>query len=271
MSHVLRAIFLGVVQGLTEFVPVSSSGHLILIPKILGWEDQGLFFDVSVHIGTLLAIILFFRSEWIRVIRGFISSIKKKPRSWEREERLAWFIIVATIPAAFAGALLEGFLSSHMRNPVSVAWCLGAVGLVMFFTEFLKGEKRAFSSIKMRDSLSIGFCQVLSLLPGLSRSGITISAGMVSGLEREAAAKFSFMMAAPITAGAGFFEVVKIVGRGIPLSQALVMLTGFSASAITGFFTIRFLLRYLSSRSLIPFSIYCLSVSTGILLLFALT
>ena len=270
MEAVVRAIVLGIVQGLTEFIPVSSSGHLVIVPKLLGWHDPGLAFDVAVHLGTLLAVLAYFWRDWLAVIAGFFTSLKTKPRAWSHDQRLAWLIIMATVPAALAGLLLSDFFDTHLRSPGSAATFLLAGSLIMFIAEVLSRRKRDFGSLRARDAGAMGLAQVIALAPGMSRSGITMSTGMFSGLKRDAAAKFSFMMAAPVIGGAGLVEAAKVAKHGTGGVGGGAMAAGFTAAAVVGFLAVKFLLAYLRRGTLMPFVIYGLCVATALLLLIAL-
>jgi len=269
LTQLLRAAVLGIVQGLTEFIPVSSSGHLVIVPRLFGWGDPGLAFDVALHVGTLLAVLLYFRAEWVRVIRGFFSSLVVRPSRWEAEQRLAWMLVLATVPAAAAGVLLSGVVEDRLRGLAPVAVCLVIGACAMTLAELLKRGRRGFGRIKALDAGSMGLAQVAALAPGLSRSGITMSAGMVCGLEREAAARFSFMMLAPVTAGAGLYEAVDVARNGLGGSTWGMVAVGFASSAVVGFFTVKYLLGYLRKRTLMPFIIYSLAVASAILLVLA--
>lgn len=271
MVPALKAILLGVVQGLTEFVPISSSGHLVLLPRLFGWSDPGLAFDVAAHLGTLLAVLVYFRREWLAVVRGFFSSFRVRPSRWDFNHRLAWLLVLATVPAAVAGALLENVVEDHLRavGPVGLFLAIGA--LAMLVAELLGRKQRDFQSVKTGDALSMGLAQVLALAPGMSRCGITISAGMVRGLDREGAARFSFMMAAPIIGGAGLLEICKIATEGLGECGAGMLVAGFAASAVVGFFTIKYFLRYLQKHSLYPFIAYGAALALAILVVVVLT
>lgn len=264
MTVILQSAFLGIVQGLTEFLPISSSGHLVLIPRLFGWKDLGLAFDVAVHLGTLLALIAFFGREWIEVIKGFFRSLRVRPSRWDANGRLAWMLILATIPAVIAGAALSDTVDGNLRTLFWVATFLVAGALVMIAAELFGKRVRDFSILRPGDALVVGVAQVLALAPGVSRSGITISAGMLDGLKREAAAKFAFMMAAPIIGGAGLWEAVKLARNGLGAGTPGAFAAGFIASAVTGFFAIKYFLRYLRSGSLTPFVIYRLAVAAAV-------
>lgn len=271
MITTLKAVVLGIVQGLTEFIPVSSSGHLVLVPKLFGWSDPGLAFDVVLHLGTLLAVLAYFRKEWVTVIRGFFTSLAVRPSEWDGSQRLAWLLILATIPAAVAGAALSGFFDDHLRSAASVAAFLAVGSLAILAAELWSKRPRTFEDIRARDAGAMGILQVVALAPGMSRSGITMSAGMFSGIDREAAARFSFMMSAPVIAGAGVVEAVKVARQGFGGVTAGMLIAGFVTSAVVGFLTVKYLLRYLRRGSLAPFAIYGLAVAAAVFLLLILS
>lgn len=257
MIPVLQAVFLGFVQGMTEFIPISSSGHLVLAPRALGWSDPGLAFDVAVHLGTLLALLVYFRVEWIRIIRGFFASFASRPSAWTFDMKLSWMLVLASIPAGLAGALLGDAIEENLRTPAWVAVFLLAGAAMMVAAEALGRRSRDFSRLRARDAGVMGLAQVLALAPGVSRSGATISAGMYDGLNREAAAKFAFLMSGPVIAGAGIWQGLQLVRDGFPKTTGpAVFAAGFAASAVTGFFAIKLLLGYLRRGTLIPFVIY---------------
>lgn len=271
MILALQAAFLGVVQGLTEFIPVSSSGHLVIFPRLFGWSDAGLAFDVALHLGTLVAILVYFRAEWVAVARGLFTSLRTRPSAWNSSERLAWLLAGATVPAAAAGAALEGVVGNQLRTVAWVGVFLAAGSIAMAVAEVLGKKNRSLDRILTRDAASMGVFQVLALAPGMSRSGITMSAGMVSGLDREAAARFSFMMAAPVIGGAGVLEGIKVAGEGLKGCTAGMMVAGFTTSAVVGFFTIKYMLRYLKRGTLVPFIVYGIVLALVILLVLVLT
>jgi undecaprenyl-diphosphatase len=264
VNLILKSAFLGFVQGLTEFLPVSSSGHLVIIEKLFGWKDLGLAFNVAVHMGTLLALIAFFRREWIEVIKGFFRSLRVRPSRWDADGRLAWMLVLATIPAVIVGALLSDQIERNLQTLFWVATFLVAGSLVMMAAELWGKKARDFGALRAGDAVLVGFAQVLALAPGVSRSGITISAGMFSGLNREAAARFAFMMAAPIIGGAGLWEAIKLVRHGLGTGTPGAFAAGFVTSALAGFFVVKYFLRYLRHGSLTPFVIYRLVVAAGV-------
>lgn len=266
-----QALILGVVQGLTEFIPVSSSGHLVLIPKLFGWGDPGLAFEVALHIGTLLAVLVYFWRDWAAVITGFFSSLRARPSRWSARQRLSWLLILATIPAAIAGALLSDYFEHHLRGLGSVGLFLLVGAALMAAAEAFGRGRLGFTEIRARDAGAMGILQAAALIPSLSRSGATMSAGMLSGLDREASARFSFMMLAPVTAGAGLLELVKVSKDGLEGVTVGAVAVGFVTAAIVGFLTIKYLLSYLRRGTLMPFVIYSLVVGSAILLMLAVT
>ncbi len=269
MTAVLQAVLLGVVQGLTEFLPVSSSGHLVLLPRLFGWHDLGTPFDVAIHLGTLLALLVFFRREWVLLIKGFFNSFLVRPRQWSLDMRLAWMIVLASIPAGVAGLLLDNVIEEHLRATLWVALFLIVGGLLMLAAELLGRKSRSLDELRAADAGAVGLAQVLSLAPGVSRSGITITGGMLLGLTREAAARFAFLMSAPIIAAAGLYQGAKLARHGMGGTAPGVFLAGFVASAVTGFFVVKFFLSYLRAHSLYPFIAYRFALAAVVLIVLA--
>ena len=244
MDLIVQAIVMGIVQGLTEFLPVSSSGHLILVPALLGWHDpfiDSLVFSVLLHMATLLALLIYFRADWFRLIPAWFASIRDRSLADDPDRKLAWLIAVSTVPAVIAGLAL-GDLAENADfrgvGRVAVALVIGAALLWL-------GER-----------VGIGLAQALALIPGISRSGISIAAGLVAGLDRASAARFSFLMATPITAGAGLFEIRKVInGEGVPVDLA-PLVAGMVAALVAGLLAIAFMLRFLRSNSTTVFIVY---------------
>jgi len=272
---ILQAAFLGIIQGLTEFIPISSSGHLVLIPKLFGWnvfvatKGVSTAFDVALHLGTLLALLVFFRRQWIVLIKAFFLSLRHRPADWDRYMKLAWMLILASIPAAIAGALLNNVIEDHFRTSGWVAILLLLGASVMAAAELLGKRDRDFSRLKMKDAGIVGGAQVLALFPGVSRSGITISAGMLDGLDREAAAHFAFLMAAPIIAGSGIYEALKLAKNGFPAHGPGIFIAGFITSALSGFVAIAWMMKYLKSHTLLPFIIYRVGLAALVFIILA--
>lgn len=254
----VQALVLGLVQGLTEFLPISSSGHLVLLPAALGWDSPTLVFDTTVHLATLLAVIAVFRRDVGILIFAWWKGVWCDQTRRTVESRIAWWIIVGTIPGILAGVLLEGVFESFFSEPRAVGAFLLVTALLLVLADILGKRQRGFTDITWWDGLLIGIGQAASISPGLSRSGTTISVGMFCGLTREAAARFSFILAIPIIFGAGLTNVVELVQHGDISAEAPALVTGFFAAAVSGYLAIRFLLAYLPKRPLYPFAIYCL-------------
>ncbi|MCL5104236.1 MAG: undecaprenyl-diphosphatase UppP [Armatimonadetes bacterium] len=239
---IIQAIILGAIQGLTEFIPVSSSGHLIAIPALMHWKDMGLSFDVSLHFGTLVALVAYFWRDWVKILgrRG----------KDDAEGRLLVPIIVACIPAAVVGATLDNFIETKLREWYWVAGSLVIFGIVMLLAEKLGKRRRDMARMNWGDYLTIGCAQALALFPGVSRSGITISAGLFRDIDRASAARFSFLMSMPIIFGAAMMKLKDVAKTGIPLDERLPFFLGFLTAALTGYLAIKFLMNYLRTRSL---------------------
>ena len=259
----LQAIVLGIVQGLTEFLPVSSSAHLALIPWAFGWKDPGLAFDVSLHFGTLLAVLWFFRDEWMRLIRSALSIVTTR-RVDTPEKRRVIYLIIATIPGGIAGLLLEHYAESYFRSPALIAVVLIVLGLLLWVTDKVAPQLRSMDDMTWGQALALGVAQCFALVPGVSRSGSTITAGRALGFNRESAAVFSFLMSMPITAGAALKEVPKALHQHGLSAELLV---GVLASAISGWLAITVLLRYVSRHSYGVFAAYRVLLGIGVLLL----
>lgn len=283
MLIALKSAILGIIQGLTEFIPVSSSGHLILASKLFGWHDKwlpgtttgatinttALAFSVALHIGTLLALLIYFNREWIPLIKGFFTGFANKPTRWDNDQRLAWMIVIATIPAAVVGALFGDTIEGHLSTPFWIAICLLAVSFVMLAAQMIGSKARDIDQLNGKDALLVGTGQVLALAPGVSRSGITISGGLFTGLDFESAARFAFLIAAPITAGSGILEGWKLAKHGLPPHFAQIFVPGFVTAAVVGVLAIGFMLRYLRTGTLTPFIIYRFVVAAAVLVILA--
>lgn len=261
-----QGIVLGAVQGLTEFLPVSSSGHLILVPWLLGWGESGITFDVALHLGTTLGVLLYFGRDWVRligaVLQGLVDPRARQGRDW----RLAWQIVLGSIPAGVAGAALGSTVEDAVRQPEIVAALLIVFGLLLGYADRVAPRTRRIGSLDLRDALIIGAAQAIALVPGVSRSGITLTAGLLLGLDREAAARFSFLLSAPVIAGAALFEGFKSLRAGGLHGETAAFAVGIAASAITGLIAIRFLLGYLQRHSVSLFVGYRVVVGAALLL-----
>ena len=265
MDQLVQAIVLGLVQGLTEFLPVSSSGHLIVVPALLGWQDpfiDSLAFSVMLHIATLLALLIYFRSDWLRLIPAGLAALRDRSLRDDPDRRLAWLLVVATIPAVIAGVALNDAIETVFREPRLVAVTLVVGAAILFVADRVGSHSKGVDSISFPVAAGIGAAQALALVPGVSRSGISISAGLFAGLDREAAARFAFLMATPITAGAGLWELRKVVTGEAGVELPLVpLVAGMLAALVSGLLAIALLLRYLRTHGLGVFVAYRLALA----------
>jgi undecaprenyl-diphosphatase len=270
--QLIQSIILGVVQGLTEFIPVSSSAHLVIVPWLFGWDDplfRSLGFDVALHLGTLAAIIAFFWKDWVRIIGAWLRSVAQLRIGEDPDRRMAWYILAACIPGALAGLLFQGKIEAlfHPEGApipaapmIAMAAIMALLGVLLLLSDRLARHARPIGAMRWKDAILIGLSQALAIFPGVSRSGATITAGLALGLEREAAARFSFLLSAPIIAGAGaksLYDFARGLGRagtgaeGLPLIAA-----GFIAAALSGFFCIKLLLGFLQKHTAKAFVFY---------------
>jgi undecaprenyl-diphosphatase len=263
----VQAIVLAIVQGLSEFLPISSSGHLVLVPHLLGWADQGLAFDVAVHVGTLGAVVAYFRREIAAMTRAWFASLGGGGLT--PDARLAWCVIVGTIPVGVVGLAFGGLIEEKLRNPVSVATLLAAFGLLMWIADRYGRQERDEQSVGWRDAILIGCAQALALMPGTSRSGVTMTMARTLGLTREAAARFSFLLAVPGIAMAGGYEFLKLATEDGPPAEWGSIALGMGVAALTGYACIAWLLRVINRIGLGPFAIYRFVVAGALFWLFA--
>jgi undecaprenyl-diphosphatase len=254
----LRALVLGILQGATEFLPISSSGHLVLVPWWLGWDEPPLVFDVVLHMGTLVAVLVYFWRDWLTLLRAGLRALQHRTFQ-DPDARLLLLLIVGTIPAALAGVLLEGLFESAFSDPPLVAGFLLVTALLLFLCERAYTADRTLTDLTSRDALIIGLAQAFAIFPGISRSGSTIAAGIWRGLPRGVSARFSFLLGTPIIAGAGAKQVLDLLTGSLTIEQDMAgpMIVGFLAAAVVGFGCIWFLLRLLQRRRLIGFAVYC--------------
>ena len=274
MDTLVAAIVMGIVQGLTEFLPVSSSGHLILVPYLLGpylagFKDPfitSLEFSVILHIGTLVALLLYFRSDWLRLVPAFFAAVRHRSLDGDPDRRLAVLLAVATAPALILGYLLNN-LEDVIREPRLVAITLVIGAAILWLAERTGARRRMALDLSVAQAFAIGGAQAIALIPGISRSGISISAGLFAGLKRDEAARFSFLMATPITAAAAAFEVLKVIrGDGVPVEVA-PLAAGLIASFVFGILAIAVLLRFLRTRSTDVFVAYRVILAAVVLIL----
>ena len=258
----IQALALGVVQGLGEFLPISSSAHLVLVPWLFHWPDPGLGFDVALHWGTLLAVVAYFHRDIVRLAMAFWRSLFGSTRDPQNaDQRLAWLLALASVPGAVAGALLEKKADAVFRDPLIIAVTLTAFGLLLLAADHWGRKRRDVADIRWLDALLIGCSQALAVIPGVSRSGSTIAAGLALGVKRADAARFSFLMSIPIIFGAGLVKV-RHFSEGVTHAQLAV---GFLAAAVVGFLSIRYLLRYLANHDYRIFVWYRLALTALIL------
>lgn len=264
----IHIIVLAIVQGLTEFLPVSSSAHLILFPRIVGWDDQGLAFDVAVHLGTLLAVISYFRQELFGMTRDWCRSLaQRKPIG---DSRLAWAVLLGTIPVGLAGLLFKGFIEVEMRSPLVIAWATIGFGLLLWWSDMVSRKTlkpRDEHSLNWKDVLLIGCAQALALIPGTSRSGITMTAGLLLGLSRSGAARFSFLLSIPVIILAGGLSSLDLI-QGEHLVDWTAMGLGVVLSALSAYLCIHVFLTLLERIGLMPFVLYRLGLGVILLALF---
>jgi undecaprenyl-diphosphatase len=276
--HVIQAAILGLIQGLTEFVPVSSSAHLVVVPWLLGWDEpvfRSLGFDVALHMGTLVGLVAFFWRDFVRMIAAWLKSLAERRLGGDPDGRMAWYILAACLPGALAGVLFEGGIEElfHPANSpiegssmLAMAAVVALLGLLLLVAEKGARHERPLEELRWRDALLIGLSQALAIFPGVSRSGATITAGLALGLKREAAARFSFLLSAPIIAGAGAKSLYDLARGGFGASGAAtaggawamapVVAAGFVAAAVSGFLCIKFLLDFLQKRTTAAFVYY---------------
>ncbi len=262
----IQALILGILQGATEFLPISSSAHLVLVPWLLRWEPSSLVFDAMVHWGTLTAVILFFRRDLVQLfIAGIRSLFRRAPEG--PEARLAWGIVIGTLPAVLLGYLFKEQFEALFLNPQAVSGFLLLTALFLFASERWSRQQRSLQEVSLLDALLIGTAQAAAIAPGISRSGATIAAGLGRGLRRETAARFSFLLATPALIGAGVLQLIEVASAGRLSEQVPALVIGFLAAAITGYLCIRFLLGYLQRGRLYAFAAYCAAAGLGGLLL----
>ena len=260
MDSIVQALVMGIVQGLTEFLPVSSSGHLIIVPWLFGWDDafiNSLAFSVMLHLGTLIALLIYFREDWLRLIPAGFAAIRDRSLEDDADRKLAWLLVAATIPAAIVGALFSDFFETQVREIGLVAVTLVVGGVILWVADHVGKQTRNVDDVTFPLAVGIGAAQTIALIPGISRSGISISAGRFAGLDRESAARFAFLMATPITAGAIIFEARKLLtGEAGVAVEVVPLIVGLVASLVSGVIAIRFMLGYLRTRSLDVFVLY---------------
>lgn len=257
---IVEAIWLALIQGITEFLPISSSAHLILPSQVLGWNDQGLAFDVAVHVGTLLAVVTYYRRDVAALIVSWVQSFRGQHSEFSR---LAWFIIWATIPAGLAGLLGNDLIENFARSALVIATTTVVFGALLWYADIKASERAGIHQITLSQALAIGAAQALALIPGTSRSGITITAGLLLGLKRNDAARFSFLLSIPVIMMAGLYQTTKLIEQPEPV-QWLPVGIGVGLSFVAAYLCIHFFLQVIERMGMLPFVLYRLAL--GILL-----
>lgn len=268
----VQVIVLAVLQGITEFLPISSSAHLALTPWLFGWQDQGLEFDIALHFGTLFSVLLYFFRDWVRILANGLGMsalpFSRPDEALDRNPKLLWYLVAATIPAGVAGLLFKDKVESTLRSPYVMGTMLIVVGLIMWAAERLAKHERNIGQMNLLDCLFVGCAQALALIPGTSRSGITMTAGLFRNLDRATAARFSFLLSTPIVAAAAMKGLLDLRKHGALTSEAMPSLgIGILVTALTGCFVIAMLLKYLRAKSVTPFVIYRLGFGVLVLVL----
>ncbi|GFE62280.1 undecaprenyl-diphosphatase [Geobacter sp. AOG2] len=254
--NMVHAVVLGALQGFSEVLPISSSAHLILIPWFLKWPESGLTFDVALHLGTLIALAAYFRRDIIQLVLGAVDALATRSLD-SSAKRLPFLILAATVPAGIVGKLFEQTVEDVFReSPLLIAIFLIVFGIILGLADHWGRKRYGLGDVKTGNALSIGLFQCLALLPGVSRSGITITAGLMLGFTRESAARFSFLLSLPIVAGAALLKTLHVAKHGIPAGEGLPMLVGIGVSAVTGYISVAFLLRMVHKKSLALFVWY---------------
>lgn len=243
-----QAIIYGIVQGVAEFLPISSSGHLAALPLVFGWKDPGLAFDVALHLGTLLSVVTYFFKDWINLLHAGVM----QPKS--RNGKLFWYLVIATIPGAIIGKLLEEKAETIFRNLALIGTMLIVMGIILYISDKISKKQVNLKDIGLKRSFTIGLSQALAIIPGVSRSGITMSAGLLTGLTRESVAKFSFLLSTPIIFGAGIVKIKDLINT--PRGDLPLLFLGVASAAIAGFISVKFMMNYLKTKGFGIFAIY---------------
>ncbi|MBF0186693.1 MAG: undecaprenyl-diphosphate phosphatase [Magnetococcales bacterium] len=252
----VHAVILALIQGITEFLPISSSGHLVLAPHLFGWQDQGLHFDIATNTGSWLAVVIYFRSDVVSLLESGWVSIKRRTVFLDPEARLFWSLALATIPVGLVGLMFKEQIATLVRDPIVIATTSILFGVLLWWSDRVGDRTRPLRGIRWRDALFIGLAQALALIPGTSRSGITITAGLFAGFNRHAAARFSFLMTLPIGILAGGLDLVELTGTDLSSDAWMAMGLGMAVSGISAYLVIDWLLGWLRRRTLTPFVIY---------------
>lgn len=254
---IYQAVLLAIVQGFTEFLPISSSAHLALAPWLFGWQDQGLTFDIALHIGTLAAVLIYFFRDWVQVIAQGFGLKYGNDEGLARNRGLLWLLAAATVPVGVAGMFFKDEVETTLRSPFVIGAMLILVGILMGYAERLSSRRRTMADLTAGDAMAIGVAQALAIVPGTSRSGITITMGLFRDFDRAEAARFSFLLSTPAIGGAALLAIRDLVkAGGVPPGELVVFLTGIGVSALTGCLVISFFLKFLKKHSLRFFVAY---------------
>jgi undecaprenyl-diphosphatase len=261
----IQSLVLGAVQGVTEFFPISSTAHLALLPWFFSWKDQGLPFNVALHVGSLIAILFYFWRDWALIISDFLKSVAERSFEGRPSGKIGMFLLIGTIPGALSGFLFEERAAGILRHPLSIAFTLSAFGLLLYISDRFSKRDKSVEDMDLTDCVIIGLSQALAIIPGVSRSGITITGAMFRNFKRDEAARFSFLLAAPLIAGAGIFE-----SRHLAYSDVVSapFIAGFIASAVFAFLAIKYLLRFVKKESYTLFVIYRLILAVLIVFMY---
>lgn len=253
---IYQAIVLAIVQGLTEFLPISSTAHLVLFPWLLGWKDPGLTFDVALHAGTLVAVLLYFWRLWVEMITAVVGVSSLGDQKIREHRRLFWFFVIATIPGGIAGLLFERAADEQFRQPLVIGLAMIVVAILMWAGERVKHTKPTLEDVSFVDSILVGVAQAFAVIPGVSRSGVTMTGGLFRGMSRETCARFSFLLSTPLIAGAVLKKGLEIHHEGLPPDMRLPFIVGIIVSGLVGVGVIAFLIRYLERRTFKIFIVY---------------
>ncbi len=271
---ILQALILGIVQGLTEFLPISSSGHLILVPWLFGWHffqnnpALNKTFDVALHLGTFVAALVYFWRDIVVIVRAWLRSLRRR-RIETQNERIAWLLLISTVPAGIVGVLLENFITDQLGKPYLICIMLFAFALVMMAADMTAKLNKSMDDLRWPGALGIGVAQAVALAPGVSRSGVTMVTGLFLGLDRESTARYSFLLSVPVVGGAALLKTAQLVKDGMPPHMAQPFLVGMVAAALSGLAAIWFVLGYLRTHTFAIFVAYRLIVATALLIVIA--
>lgn len=257
---IFQSIILGIVQGLGEFLPISSTAHLVLAPYFFNWFDPGLAFDVALHVGTLIAVVAFFWRDWLEIFAKVLTSKRQMSNVNVYNKNLLWLLATASVPGAIFGFFLDDYAEKIFRNPLLIAGTLSAVGLILYLVDKYAKHKKDINHMSWKDAIIIGLSQAVAIIPGVSRSGATITAGLSLGLSREQAARFSFLLSTPIIFGAAILKVPQLFENGITLPITL----GIIAAAVSGYLAIKYMLRFIQRVGYAPFFWYRLVLAGAI-------